>query len=182
MSSKVFSIKIFKNHYSTFTNEDGDAELVDWLLMLGVPSSLALILAMGSVDISGNTVVGILTLGAILTGLLLNLLVLVYDQKTKHKDKEVPGDDQNRKSWQRRYSVIEEVHFNIGYAIWISLLGMFLGIAATFNPQGSFAIPLVELDVEIFTWLISFPLYFVFSHLLLTIYMILKRVYELVTD
>jgi FtsH-binding integral membrane protein len=179
---KIFSFDIIVNHYSTFVNSEEKPEFLDWVVMIVLPCLVSFFLTITDVKLSDTAVIGLLTVGAILTGLLLNLLVLIYDQKSRLLQSEPKSEDFGYEIWQLRKKLVDEVHYNIGYAIWLSLLGLVFATTASFQPKLEVCLPFLEYCFSAGLWLVTFPTYFIFLHLALTIFMVLKRVYLLVAS
>lgn len=181
MSTKVGIGLILKQHFSTYKNERDERSYFDWLLMVVMP----LFVAMGVTIFGGKISVGfysnIVTAGAIFTGLLLNLLVLVYDQKTKIIELNIKGDDKRYIKYALRKRIIDEVHYNISYCILICLLSIVIStIASSMVDNKAVVINLNSVDFS--SWIVDFPLVFLGVHLILTILMILKRVHKLISS
>lgn len=181
MSTKVNVNKIITQHFDTFRNESDKRSLLDWLLMVVIPMIFSLGVVFAGLSISTDFYSNIVTAGSIFTGLLLNLLVLVYDQKTKLLDLNIKGDEPGYVKFALRKRIINEVHYNISYCIVICLLSIVISVIASSLIVNN-AIDLMVYGINIAPWIIDFPLVFLGVHIILTVLMILKRVHQLISS
>jgi len=182
MSSKISVIEIVKNHFSTYEDSGGHRSRLDWEVMVVVPFLAAVIFPLFNIGTTVSAYTNVVTVGAIFTGLLLNLLVLIYDQKTKLLAQNLKSGDEGYDFYETRKRVIDEVHYNISYSILLSLLSVVIATVASLDIKASFAIPGTVWTFRIEQWLFNFPLVFLLGHLVLTLLMILKRVYKLIAS
>jgi len=184
MSEKINVSQIVKLHFSTFQNEAGKISWTDWATLVFLPAIIAMILSAYKVAVSNSVYANIIMAGALFTGLLLNLLVLVYDQKIKILDKNIKGDNAEYVSYAIRKKVINETHNNISYSVIVSLLIVVFSTIGSFDFCGLIEKQLFnyEFTFNFRVWLINFPLYFLCIHLVVLILMILKRVHLLISS
>ncbi|MGY3909644.1 hypothetical protein ACW5XW_15575 [Aeromonas piscicola] len=198
MSSKISVTHIVKSHYKTlFSSSSIETKVADATIFFVLPLAMSS-LAMWAGLVADNDLVSLcVNFGSIFTALLLSVLVLVYDQENKIIDKireanskfsaegngasilpenilsqrlRSPRDDNKR-------VLMKELYANIAYCIVISVLlvaisAINLGIItiakdAIFNAGG--------VNKLIFTPLMVF----LSLHLLVTIVMVVKRLYSL---
>lgn len=181
MSTKVSVNKIIAQHFSTFRNENDKVSLVDWVLMVAIPMFFSIVVVTFGLSVATEFYSNIVTAGSIFTGLLLNLLVLVYDQKTKLLDLDVKGDDPRYVQFALRKRIINEVHYNISYCIVICLLSIVISVVASSLIENK-AIELLAFGFDFSPWVIDLPLMFLGAHIILTVLMILKRVHQLISS
>lgn len=182
MSSKINIYDILSGHLSTLCNDKSDKiSKLDIITFYLVPLSVAIIIAYNSVSLSKETIGLVVTIGSILTGLLLNLLILVYDQK-----KNLPEVNQADAKWEKtqlRHTVIEQLYYNISYSTIIALFLVIVSV--THSLIGSLKFPFSSKYLSFVfvpTLHITSPLlFFLGINLLLTIIMIIKRIYLLLT-
>ena len=182
MSSKISIFEIVKKHFTTYKNENGKNSISDWGVMLLLPITIGAALCAYGITLNGTAYTNIVTAGAIFTGLLLNLLILVYDQKTKLLSQNIKGDEPGYENFAIRKRVIDEVHYNISYCIIICLIAVVLAVIASSGFSYSFVVPKINITISTIDWFVNFPLIFLCVHLVLTILMILKRVYKLISS
>ena len=185
MSQKINLAGIVVGHYSTLQDADTNrTSCVDISAFYLLPIALAISGACLGLDLSSAVVDAIVNASAIFTGLLLNLLVLVYDQKSK-----VPAVDVAKTGWEKnqvRHRIINELYYNISYATLISLLVLTLSVIhlCAEDIRTALDIPYTAyvLDVDWSRYLTSPMLVFLGVNLLLTIFMVLRRIYSLLID
>jgi len=160
MFSKINVSSIVVDHFLTLKNyKTGKIHMPDLFLFFAIPLFLSIALVYFKVQIGKDFANIILTCFSIFAGLLFNLLLLVFDIADK------PSASQ-----QDIRDVLRELYINISFCILISIctiifsLGFFVGINQS-------------LYLNIFSFLIYFPL-LVF---LLTLFMVLKRIYKLLS-
>jgi hypothetical protein len=181
MSSKVSVWNIVVQHFNTFKNENDKRSNIDWLIMVGLPCVFSLSVVSGGLGVATDFYSNIVTAGSIFTGLLLNLLILVYDQKTTILEQKVKGDDPRYTKYALRKRIISEVHFNISYCILICLISIVISVTASSLVDG-LAVKIVVSGFDLSPWVIDFPLMFLAMHIVLTLLMILKRVHQLISS
>lgn len=180
--SKLSIWAILKHHFSTFTDEAGKPSYFDWFLMFVVPLFVSILLCSFSFKLSDEVVENIVTVGSILAGLLLNLLLLIYEHKTKLVEQKIKGDDPNFEAWAIRKKVIDEVHYNISYSILVSLFTVIFAVLSSLKLSYSFSIHNSIPAFDIVPWAIDLPMLFLSMHLILSVIMILKRVHNLMVS
>lgn len=178
MTSKISVAEILKHHFVTYKDENGKNQYVDWLVLLGLPLGIAAVFVCLGVDLTG-AYANIVTVGAIFAGLLLNLLILIYDQKAKLDSSPLKGDEPGYNQYSLRLKVICEVHANISYSIVVCLIAVMFAVIGSTGWRGIADIPKVDCKIEFAAFLVDFPLIVLSFHLVLTIFMVLKRVHRL---
>lgn len=180
MSSKINISNIWAGHLSTLCDDTtGRTSKIDIITFYITPALVAILIGYYSVSLSSETIGLIVTIGAILTGLLLNLLILVYDQK-----KNLPKVDQNSNNWQKtqlRHTVIEQLYYNIAYSTLISLFLVIISVIHSLSANITLPVSIKSFSFTIIPNLqITTPiLFFLGINLILTILMIIKRIYQL---
>ncbi|GAB3795545.1 hypothetical protein [Micromonospora zhanjiangensis] len=158
-SSKFSAIALVQDHYDTLRNYGTKRRRpADYLAYLGVPAAIA-----GGVwyfDGRARNVPDVLAAIAILTGLIFNVFVLIFDLTARATDTLPPQ--------MRQFvdQLADELRANVSYAVLVGivltgLLGGVVMFTDTDKPLGRVSTLLVV---------------FAGVHLLLTIFMILKRV------
>ena len=167
MLDKVNIAKIVRDHLGTFKdNSTGRYRLLDFLLFFLVP----LIVAIGFVGILGSLPKGLIgviaTSLSIFTALLLNLLLLAYNITRN-------SDSSDRRLQEMREELFHEVFSNIAFATLVSLVTIIFVLI--FGTMGKHT---TRLAINIF----SFLIYYLGTLFLLTLLMLLKRVYVLLSN
>src|SRR5262245_61005395 len=157
--SKFSPLALVQEHYDTLRNyQTGRASAVDFVVLLGVPGGAAG--ASAALGGQARNIPEVLTAVAILTGLIFNVFVLIFDLTARAVDR-LSGESRDLVR-----ALGDELRANVSYAVLVGLtLTVILGGIAMFtdtaSPLGRFVTAVVV---------------FAGVHLLLTIFMVLKRV------
>ena len=183
MSNKINILCIVKAHFNTLKDisKKGISKL-DITTFIIMPISLSFFSAYKN-----------LNFGAIFTALLLSVIVLIYDQENRTIEKVRNNADSVGEVSQNKLLLLKELYHNISYAILCSLaLVVLTFIHSTLPPVTPEIIDnsRVFIDYKIrgfsinfsftFTWattIISPLIIFVTANIVLTIVMIVKRLY-----
>lgn len=213
MTAKINIRGIVKKHIRYATRNDDGSRLVvaDILTFYGLPIVASLILGFLVQDVGKELPQAYITVCAIFAGLLLNLLVLVYDQ-SKQASEEVRIADAGRKELSPHRSleeliedagagtdhigptynvlairkmVLDQLVVNISYSIIVALVAIALCVVAIigFDFKPAFEVRRFELSLnfDVFRVLISLATFLVVN-LFLTMLMIVKRIYRLMEE
>lgn len=198
MSSKISVTHIIKSHYETlFTSSSINAKIADAIIFFILPLAIS-ILAMWAGLVADNDLVSLcVNFGSIFTALLLSVLVLVYDQENKIIDKirdanSRYSEEENDESAisarilsQRLRSpkddnkrvLMKELYANIAYCIVISVL--LVAISAINLGMITIAKDAICNAGLINRYFFTPLMVFLSMHLLVTIIMVVKRLYSL---
>jgi hypothetical protein len=163
---KANVLPILRAHLGTMSSyRTGKPLAGDYIFFFGIPCMMGGVLLWFRFGFRGDAVNGFLNAFAILTGLLLNLLVLVFTISVSTASSE-------RADVQLRRRVLKEIFTNVCYCIIVA-------VAATVTSLTALSYMASKPDAEtgkIATFLLAFlTINFVFSLL-----MILKRMYKLI--
>ncbi|QRP45772.1 hypothetical protein [Amycolatopsis sp. FDAARGOS 1241] len=158
-SSKFSSLSLLVDHYETLRDhETGRARLRDYAVFVGIPAALG-----GLVWLRGAHaahVPEVLAAVAILTGLIFNVFVLLFDLTMRATDRTDPAylDTVTR--------LVDELRANISYAVLLGLVltSLLGGLALFTDTSQALTTPVSALVVALA------------SQMLLTVSMILKRI------
>jgi hypothetical protein len=156
---KFSAFVLVRDHYDTLRNfSTGQRRPADYLVYLGGPALIAALT--WYLDGRARNIPDVLAAVAILTGLIFNVFVLIFDLTARATDKLPP---EVRMFVDR---LADELRANVSYAVLvgISLTGL-LGAVVMFTDTDQ---PLGRLPTALIV--------FTAIHLLMTIFMILKRV------
>jgi hypothetical protein len=159
---KINVLSILFHHIQTIKHEtSGRASQSDLLIFIYLPVVIALIPIMSELELKVETVNLLITVLSILIGLLLNVLVLLYD--LINRNGAIP----------LKRKLLKEVLHNITFAILLSLTSILFLLASLFlfsrNLFGFF-------DLESF---VDYLIYLFLLEFLVTLLMILKRIHVL---
>lgn len=181
MSSKINFWSIVTGHINTLNDaSSGRVSFVDYVTFYGVPLALAFLLSFLGIKITSDANSLLVNFGAIFTALLLSVLVLVYDQGEKLRDINANSKKHNI---DLKKNLLEQLYFNICYAIVASVVLVFFCLIYTFLPDDVFNVSISKLsfNVDLKLYLLSPMILMVVMNLLLTILMVVKRMHTLLT-
>ncbi len=181
MSSKVNIFGVVRGHVSTLVDTNTlKHSWPDLLTFYFLPIAMSVLGGYFAVDFSKDSTTLLVTAGAIFTGLLLNLLILVYDQKGK-----LPPVDSDQPNWsdiQSRHTVIKELYYNISYSTLMSVALVVIAIVHLFVIDKTVNIEYLDIGVIDVSSVSTSPMLIFFgANLVLTIVMIIKRIYTLLS-
>lgn len=168
MLDKVNISKIFRDHLGTFKdNSTRKYRPFDFLLFFLVP----LFVAVGFIGLLGTlpvSLIGVIATSlSIFTALLLNLLLLAYNIT---RSSEAPSDEGIK---EMRENLFHEIFSNIAFAVLVAL--MTVGCVLIFGVVSDCASLLAA-------QILSAVIYYLGTLFLLTLLMLLKRVYSLLSN
>ena len=181
MKSKINVYEIIEKHFSTLKSENEFIKR-DKKIFFKYPIFIGLLMLL-FINSPNEKLINIFTLSlSVFIGLFLNLLVLIIsfaENKLKIKDS------------KNRTELLKQTFYNITYTIVVSLIGLGLLFIANISlfPKDWF-INLSSLNNEyfcfpkiyankIFELTFYFAFYIVFTHIIATLLMIIKRIYKL---
>lgn len=181
MSSKINIWSIVTGHINTLNDaSSGKVSLVDYFTFYGVPLGVAFVLSLLGITVTSDANSLLVNFGAIFTALLLSVLVLVYDQGEKLRD---VNSESKKHHIELKKKLLEQLYFNICYAIVASVVLVFFCLIYTFLPSDALKISTSKLiiDVDLKLYLFSPLIMMLVINLLLTILMVVKRMHTLLT-
>ncbi|PFG10681.1 hypothetical protein [Marinobacter sp. LV10MA510-1] len=181
MSSKINIWSIVTGHITTLNDaSSGRVSVIDYFTFYGIPLALAFFLSFLGIKVTGDANSLLVNFGAIFTALLLSVLVLVYDQGEKLRD--VSGE-KSKHNIELKKKLLEQLYFNICYAIVVSVILVFFCLVYTFLPDDVFSVSISKLtfNADLKLYLVSPVILMVVMNLLLTILMVVKRMHTLLT-
>lgn len=165
MLNKINISEIIIGHLDTLIDaSSGERSTKDLVLFYVIPVVIAVIFCFFSPVMESGAADTLVNAGAIFTGLLLSLLMLVYDHKSRLKD-------DNTDQGVRLKSVFHELYYNISYAVVMSVFIVF----------SSFLHKVLYSVDSVISGITGALLIFIGLNLLLTILMILKRISIILT-
>ncbi len=181
MSSKINIWSIVTGHIKTFRNaSDNKVSVSDYVTFYIAPAAIAVLFAYFGIKVTSDANSLLVNFGAIFTALLLSVLVLVYEQGEKLRG---VVNDSKKDNITLKKNLLEQLYFNICYAIVVSVFLVFLCLVYTFLPDKACVISMsnftVNFDLKLF--IVSPLILVVVLNLLLTILMVVKRMHTLLT-
>jgi hypothetical protein len=181
MSSKINIWSIITGHIKTLNDAStGKVSILDYVTFYVSPLTIAVLFSIFGIKVTSDANSLLVNFGAIFTALLLSVLVLVYDQGEKLRGVVDPSRQHNI---DLKRTLLEQLYFNICYAIVISVALVFLCLVYTFLPDNVCLISISRLSfgVDFKLHLVSPLILIVVINLLLTILMVVKRMHTLLT-
>lgn len=169
-NTKVNIKDIIKSHISTLKNYDTQKmSKKDICTFFVIPAIVSICLTFKN-TIPNNGIGIILTAFSIFAGLLFNLLILIMDigRRVKKQSKEKNVDAKKQKLTE---ALIKETYCNVAFSIVVSLFVIVISLVFV-----------VGLSNIIFKFIISSVLYWLIITFIMTLFMILKRVFRLLDN
>lgn len=177
MFNKINISRILIGHWSTLRNANSaKTSASDVTTMYAIPTATSVVLVSSGFLLTPTSVSSISTAFAVLAALLFNLLLLTFDL-ARRKGPHAPRE-------QIRQEILRQSYQNISYCILAALvvvaLLMFYSIVDPEEIQESFVIGQYWMPLQaIYKTAVSAICYFLIGNFLLTLLMVLKRVYVL---
>lgn len=181
MSSKINIWSIVIGHINTLNDaSSGRVSSLDYFTFYGIPLAIAFIFSFLGIKVTSDANALLVNFGAIFTALLLSVLVLVYDQGEKLRD---INSESRKHNVELKKNLLEQLYFNICYAIVASVVLVFFCLIYTFLPGDALEISISKLMIyiDLKLYLFSPLILMVVMNLLLTILMVVKRMHTLLT-
>lgn len=171
MFSRININKIIIAHYKSLSNlNDRKIAINDLIIFILFPILIAIVLIYYNISIKSQ-VANLITALSILAGFLFNLLAIIHSSLGKIRDE---IRQQNLEENSLKYKFANEIHANISYNILIAILTIVTLVVSGLNIEFNNK----TLKYISFCFLNSIC-YFLLTHFLLTLIMILNRVYIL---
>jgi hypothetical protein len=181
MLNRINISKIIKDHFLTLkSNKTGKVLFSDIFIFFGAPFLASFFLVRFSVLLDKDIVNLLITIFSIFVGLLFNLLLLIFDISEKlsfNKNQNVKtqyySKVNNLESKREKFlkSILHETYVNISFCILLSILDICILLLFFISKEN-----------HIFVSVISLFSYFPLFVFILTLIMILKRVYILLSE
>ena len=150
--SKINVLGIVKEHFATLVNANTNRPgPEDWLLFLFIPLLIAFTLGVTKTILEKDLANTIITILSIFVGLLINVIVLLFDLVQRDEEKH-----------QIKNVVLRETLTNISYTILVSLTSIVITLLTFLNNC------YVKLGASILVFFLS-------SHIAITLLMVIKR-------
>lgn len=184
MSGKINITGIVRAHWKTLRDHGQDrTSWIDVTVLFVCPAIVALVLFWSAVTPNSGLVGALINAAAILVGLLLNLLVLMFDQRSKVAEriekmkalaescpKGAPDYEGMRAKLQLRSSLISETVANISFTTVLCIVSLCsLLFYSAFDGTSAVLLGRVTYALNAFVWV----------NVILTILMVMKRVFAL---
>lgn len=171
MFSRIDIRKIVNAHFATLRNINAKGiSFTDIFLFIIIPFGISLLLIYFNISIKSQ-VSNLVTALSILAGFLFNLLAVIHTSLGKIKSKIRKKEEQKKST---KFIFANEIHSNISYNIIIALFLIIFLVMYGFD---------IKINSEIcncyFDKFFNFICLFLLIHFILTLFMILNRIYIL---
>ena len=153
--TKINVFKIIRDHWRTLVNANTNkTEFGDWFTFLIFPLMMAMLIEYifpEAAKVMSNSIITVL---AIFIGLLINVIVLLFDLLSKEP------------SNKKKKELLSETLTNIAYTILVSIFAIVTNL-------------LTFVEMGYFKCIFSFITYFLVGNIMLTLLMVIKRMYAM---
>lgn len=171
MFSRINIIKIIKAHYKTLRSLNGKGiQFADIILFILFPFGTGILLIYYNVSIKSQ-VANLVTALSILAGFLFNLLAVIHTSLGKIKSRITDKSEQKK---SLKFIFANEIHSNISYNIIVALFLIIFLVIYAFDIK--FDNPYCSCY---FDKILNFICIFLLVNFILTLFMILNRIYIL---
>lgn len=182
MTSKINIYDIVACHLTTLQNaKTGKPSKSDYFAFFAAPCLFSALSWWADLKFSDDALNALVTVGSLVAGLMLNLLVLIFDRRIKASEniKANPGQP----ALEVRARVLKELYYNICYATVVALLLAALPVVVMqLADDWVIAISTMTVDLKMRSHFGDPLLVAVATHLGLTMLMIVKRTFRLLSD
>lgn len=185
MSSKINICEILLGHIKTLKdNSTGKVSYWDIFTFFIIPIVFSIFTIVFNFKFSNDLISLLVNFGSIFTALLLSVLVLVYDQSSKLRDREKElGTNITIKI---KKSLLDQLYYNICYSIIVAISLVMMCFIESICRGNTKIIevstdPSISFCIDINTYVATPLVSFLALHLILTIIMIVKRMHALLT-
>jgi len=177
MFTKISIVSIIKDHVLTLrSGRTGKVYFPDIILFFLFPLLFSGALIILEVPLNDGLVNTLITSFSIFSALLFNLLLLVYDISCKKTEENVLIDPFDIEEIIKRRRLLQEIYVNVSFAILISIVNILVLMSYFLKTNNC---NLVSFNICSFQRLLAFIVYYISIQFILTLFMILKRVYLL---
>ncbi|MDT8716981.1 hypothetical protein IAI10_09955 [Clostridium sp. 19966] len=167
---KISIKKIIKEHLNSLkssNSSNGTLNLTEAICFFIFPFVFAVLFAWKKV-LNEQDINTVITIFSIFTGLLFNLLILILDMVRKIKD--MANNENDANSYNIRRTLLKETYANISFCIVLSLV--LLSFSFVF---------VIGVSKWLFKYILSVLVYYCIITFILTLFMVLKRIYSLLS-
>ena len=183
MFTKISIVDIVTDHISTLRDgRTGKIYIPDIILFFILPAIVSGVMAYLGISLSDNLVNALITSFSIFSALLFNLLLLVYDISGK-KSEQIKGSDQSKitdpleiKRIGQKNKLLREIYVNVSFSILVSIICVVILLTYFLKPT---TCEFWVINLCLLKPLFTFVVYFLAVQFILTLFMVLKRIYKL---
>lgn len=177
MFTKISVIGIIKDHISTLkSSRTNKIYYPDIILFFLVPAAISSVMAYLGIPLNDGLVNALITSFSIFSALLFNLLLLVYDISGKNSDQTKPTDPLEIKRIAQKHELLREIYVNVSFSILVSTIAVVILLSYFLKPSNC---RFWLFNICSLQWLLAFAVYYLAVQFILTLFMVLKRIYKL---
>jgi len=177
MFTKISVLSIIKDHISTLkNNKTNRIYFPDIVLFFILPAAIAGALTYLRVQLNDALVNALITSFSIFSALLFNLLLLVYDISGKNSAQSKSRDPLEVRRGIQRHELLKEIYVNVSFSILISTITVVILLAYFLKTDNC---NFLMVNICSLQWLLALIVYYFSIQFLLTLFMVLKRIYKL---
>jgi hypothetical protein len=179
MFSKISIFGIIKDHIGTLRdNRTNKIYIPDIILFFVIPGIISSVMIQFEIRLNDGFVNALITSFSIFSALLFNLLLLVYSISDKPENNYNNSDALERDKVVRRRILLREIYINISFLILISTIAV-VSLLTYFLKSSNCNI--WAIDICSLKWLLALIVYYLAAQFILTLLMVLKRIYRLLS-
>jgi len=169
MFSKINVLGIVQDHILTLKNyRTNKLHYPDIFLFVFLPLAISLLFIYLDFSLNDGMVNALITSFSVFAALLFNLLLLVYGLTEKEVEKVSISNE--------KLSILREIHINVSFCILISVITNTILLTYFLKAKSCL---LFNINVCSLQWILPLTTYYLSIQFLLTLFMILKRIYKL---
>lgn len=177
MLTKISIFSIIKDHIATLkSSKTGKIYYPDIILFFIIPAITSGVMIYLGVFLNDGLVNALITSFSIFSALLFNLLLLVYDISGKNTDQNQTTDHVEIKKNIQRRELLREIYVNVSFSILTSTITVVILLTYFLKP---ISCNLWVINLCSLQWLLASVCYYFSVQFLLTLFMVLKRIYRL---
>lgn len=179
MFSKISIFGIIKDHIETLKdNRTNKIYIPDIILFFVIPGIISSVMIQFEIRLNDGFVNALITSFSIFSALLFNLLLLVYSISDKPENKYKNLDALENERIIRRRRLLREIYINVSFLILISTIAV-VSLLTYFLKASNCNI--LVIDICSLKWLLALIVYYLAAQFILTLLMVLKRIYRLLS-
>lgn len=177
MFTKISVVGIIKDHISTLKNgRTNKLHYPDVILFFIIPAVISGLTTYLEIPLNDGLANALITSFSIFSALLFNLLLLVYDISGKNLDQTKYTDPVDIKRIVQKRELLREIYVNVSFSILVSIMTVVILLSYFLKPGNC---RLWAINICSFQWLLAFVIYYLAIQFILTLLMVLKRIYKL---
>lgn len=185
MSGKINVFGIIVDHVKTLSDTTGKLLKLDIFVFYVIPFLFGILSVLVGYNLSDDVVSMLVNFGSIFTALLLSVLMLVYEQRNRLDDRNASlAGSGGVPFYPEKKLLLDQLYSNISYAVVLSMFLVLFSFAHSICDGKELSLCggwFFNYENRFCAWILTPILMFLATNLILTIFMIVKRTYALLT-